>query len=231
MTRSRLVWTLFLSKLVHKEWVARPFFRHYLHQVLSRMSWKRPVMPEAGFVFRPWSIKPSKVRVVFVFSGCPYMNNKFNHGHALSAPMAGKSPGYPRSWCVLMKEYCDNLGFTRPTTSSLQAWVDKGIMLIYHIPITDGVRPDRYEEIGWEMLAYDTIAHLSDNREGIVFVFLGRTCWYLSARVDQTKHLVLRTPYPATTDGFAGCGIFTTILNYIGEDRYFFKLPTSKVKR
>ncbi len=156
------------------------------------------------------------------------MRPELNHGYAISVPKYGKSVRYPPPWWALMDEYSKNLGYSLPKSGSLESWYQRGIMLIYHLPVHDGVRKDRYMERGWEFLAYSTIQHLSDNREGLVFVFLGETTWYLSARVDQTKHLVLRTPYPSNMTKFRGCGLFTTILNYLGEGREFFKLPTSR---
>lgn len=190
----------------------------------------KAILPEAVFAFRPWSIDPQKVRVLFVVSGAPYLKPEQNHGYALSVPKYGKGIVYPKGWWALMDEYSENLVFTFPSSGSLESWHKKGIMMIYHVPVHDGKDTHIYEDKGWEMLAYDTVATLSDNRERMVFVFMGKTCWYLSSRVDESKHLVLRTPYPSNMTKFRGCGIFTTILSYLGEDRYFFKLPTSKVK-
>lgn len=220
---------LYRSKLIHRTWLLQlKFFRHYFQTpitVIKRR--KHEFNPEINVAMRPWSMDPDKVKVVFVFSGGPFLDRKLNHGLPISTPQFGKNVIYPSSWNHLVNEMCRSLDYTKPKHGSLAAWHDKGVMM-FNLVLTNNTRHHHaHDDIGWEYLAYDTIRYLSDNKKRIAFVFFGRSCWFLSRRVDEKKHLVLRVPYPSPLGkGLNGSNIFPTVLKYIREDRDFFRLPT-----
>lgn len=219
---------LYLSRLVHRRWLMElKFFRNYIQTPIATIvRRKHEFNPEINVALRPWLIPPKDVRVVFVFSGGPYMDRRMNHGWPVSSPSFDPNKRFPDSWSHLIKEQCTSLGYTRPKHASLASWQAKGVMMMNLVLTNNAKHPHSHEEIGWEYLVYDTIRHLSDNRERIAFVFFGSSCWFLSRRVDEKKHLVLRVAYPSSRKGFKNCNVFTTVLNYIREDRDFFRLPT-----
>lgn len=223
--------SLLLSRHVNlRWWKFGKFFRYRLDYCLDRMP-DRPVTPEAFFMFRPWKINPHTVRVVFVFSGGPFKNPKFNNGHPISMLSKSELPQIPPSYKAFVGEYSSNLRYTIPKHPTFASWQSKGIMMMYQLPFSDFTKKNKTPRKGWEYLAYDTCCALSDKRDKVAFVFIGKEVWPWSHAIDQSKHLVLRLPYPTNYSGFLGCDVFNTLLKFLNVDRSFFKLPTSKEKR
>lgn len=220
--------SLLLSRHVNKKWWSYgKFFKHRLDYCLDKMP-DKPVTPEAFFMFRPWKIDPRKVRVVFVVSGGPFKNTKFNNGHPISLLSKSELNQIPPSYKAFVGEYGNNLRYTIPKHQTFASWQTKGIMMMYQYPFWDYTKHNRTAIRGWEYLAYDTCCALSDKQDKVAFVFLGKGVWPWSYAIDESKHLVLRLPYPTNYSGFLGCKVFNTLLKFLGEDRNFFKLPTSK---
>ena len=65
---------------------------------------------------------------------------------------------------------------------------------------------------GWELFTDKVIDHLNREREGLVFLLWGSHAQKKGARVDTSRHLVLRAPHPSPLSahrGFLGCRHFS----------------------
>lgn len=73
---------------------------------------------------------------------------------------------------------------------------------------------------GWEAFTDAAIAALNDRREGLVFVLWGSYAQKKGAFIDETKHLVLKSPHPSPLSahrGFFGQHQFSKINQYLSQ--------------
>ena len=74
---------------------------------------------------------------------------------------------------------------------------------------------------GWEKLTDSAIRHLSQEREGIVFILWGAYAIAKRALIDEGKHLVLTAPHPSPLSahrGFFGSKPFSQANAYLQEN-------------
>jgi uracil-DNA glycosylase len=71
---------------------------------------------------------------------------------------------------------------------------------------------------GWERFTDAVIAHLSQQRQGLVFMLWGNYAQQKGRVIDRRKHLVLEAPHPSplsASRGFFGCGHFLKANQYL----------------
>lgn len=84
---------------------------------------------------------------------------------------------------------------------------------------------------GWEVFTDKVISHLSEQREGLIFMLWGRFAQDKAALIDRQKHYVLEAPHPSpfsARTGFFGCRHFSKsneILDKLGKGQIDWSVP------
>ncbi|AAM00744.1 uracil-DNA glycosylase [Panine betaherpesvirus 2] len=173
------------------------------------------VYPPPEHVHR-WSFlcSPERVRVVIVGQD-PYCDGSAS-GLAFGT-MMGKPP--PPSLNNVFREVARTVdGFRRPTWGCLDAWCQRGVLLLNTVFTVVHGQPGSHRHLGWQTLSGRVIRRLSELREHLVFMLWGaeaQSCEYL---IDRRRHLVLKACHPSpknTSKSFVGNDHFVLANAYL----------------
>lgn len=157
--------------------------------------------PPSNEIFNAFNSTPfDRVKVV-ILGQDPYHGAGQAHGLSFSV-----KPGVvpPPSLVNIYKEIHSDVGAPIPSHGFLQSWADQGVLLLNaSLTVAQGAAGS-HQGKGWERLTDAAIEALSRRREGLVFLLWGAYAQKKAALVDNSKHLVLKSPHPSPLSAHRG---------------------------
>lgn len=176
------------------------------------------VFPPKEDVLNAYNATPlEKVKVVLIGQD-PYHDVGQAHGLCFSVKKGVK---IPPSLVNIYKELNSDLGCDIPDHGCLQTWANQGVFLLNNVLTVRAHQPNSHKNHGWEQFTDATISVLNKQDRPIVFVLWGRDAEKKCEKLDNPKHLVLRTPHPSPFSahkGFFGSKPFSKINRFLVEN-------------
>lgn len=190
--------------------------------LIGRVQAAGEVYPEQ--VFAALHATPlTDVRVV-ILGQDPYHGPGQAHGLAFSVPHGVAIPPSLRN---IRKELQRDLGLVLPDHGSLQAWADRGVLLLNTVLTVSPGEAASHAGWGWESLTDALIAALAAQDQPIVFMLWGAHAQkkrpLIEAAVGAKHHLILQANHPSplsATRGpapFIGCGHFSLARRFLRD--------------
>jgi uracil-DNA glycosylase len=158
-----------------------------------------------------------QVKVV-ILGQDPYHGPGQAHGLAFSVPPGQAIPPSLRN---IRKELARDLGLTPPAHGCLQAWAERGVLLLNTVLTVEATQAASHAGWGWEVLTDALIAAVAADAHPCVFLLWGAHAQRKRALIEQATpqrkgaaHLILQANHPSplsATRGpapFIGCGHF-----------------------
>lgn len=133
---------------------------------------------------------------VIIFGQDPYHGPGQAHGMCFSV-QNGVYP--PPSLVNIFKELESDIpGFEKPKSGCLEKWANQGVLLLNSVLTVQRAQPNSHAGRGWERFT-DAVVHALNGREGpgLVFMLWGGYAKKKGARINPTKHLVLKSVHPS----------------------------------
>ncbi len=173
------------------------------------------VYPSAGRIFAAFDACPfDKVKVV-ILGQDPYHEPGQANGLCFSV---NDGTPLPPSLQNIYKEIADDTGTAPYPSGNLRRWSDQGVLLLNSTLTVGAGQAGSHQGRGWEEFTDAVIRHLSDEREGIVFLLWGNYARRKGASIDRSKHLVLESAHPSPLSahrGFFGNHHFSRANDYL----------------
>ncbi len=173
------------------------------------------VYPSAGRIFAAFDACPFyKVKVV-ILGQDPYHEPGQANGLCFSV---NDGTPLPPSLQNIYKEIADDTGVAPYPSGNLRRWSDQGVLLLNSTLTVGAGQAGSHQGRGWEEFTDAVIRHLSDEREGIVFLLWGNYARRKGASIDRSKHLVLESAHPSPLSahrGFFGNHHFSRANDYL----------------
>jgi uracil-DNA glycosylase len=179
----------------------------------------KEITPLRKDVFRAFSLPIDKIKVV-ILGQDPYPGAGVADGLAFST----STPIIPASLRNIFSEYCDDLGYPRPTSGDLTPWFHEGVLLLNTSLTTEVGSRDLHKSIGWQSLMSDVIEELASRK--VVAILWGNSAKRFGRAFPQKIESVHPSPLSAHR-GFFGSKPFTRanfMLADIGVDPVSWKL-------
>ncbi len=191
--------------------------REYL---ASRKQKKAVVFPHSSNWFNAFSLTPRDDVKVVILGQDPYHGPGQAHGLSFSVPQGVK---VPPSLLNIYKEIDADLGngdamLANCRSGCLTDWAKQGVFLLNSVLTVEQGQAAAHQGRGWETFTDSVIAHLSSEREQLVFLLWGSYAQKKGQIIDAKKHLVLKSPHPSPLSahrGFLGCRHFSQTNNYL----------------
>jgi uracil-DNA glycosylase len=201
---------------LHPEWLdvlAPEFEQAYMQRLraflLERSRAGAVVYPPGKLIFSALDSTPlSKVKVV-ILGQDPYHGPGQAHGLCFSV-QSGLRP--PPSLVNIFKEIHDDLGHPVPDHGSLQAWADRGVLLLNAVLTVERGNAGAHQGKGWETFTDAVVRAVNERRENVVFLLWGSQARKKGGDIDGQRHKVLTAPHPSplsASRGFLGCRHFS----------------------
>jgi uracil-DNA glycosylase len=163
------------------------------------------IYPPMDSVFHALDAVPlDQVRVV-ILGQDPYHGPGQAHGLSFSVQ---KGVRIPPSLVNIYREIEDDLGIAPPKHGCLDAWARQGGLLLNSVLTVERGRPASHQGKGWERFTDAVIRLVSDKAEPSVFMLWGAYAKKKASRVDESRHLVIRTSHPSPMHDSAHKGFF-----------------------
>jgi len=103
----------------------------------------------------------------------------------------------PPSLINIFKELQTDLGIPIPVNGNLERWADQGVLLLNATLTVRAHQAGSHQNKGWEQFTDAVIKHISDQKEGVVFLLWGGYAKRKGQKIDRAKHLVLTSGHPS----------------------------------
>ena len=175
------------------------------------------IYPPVSRIFAALDATPFEDARVVILGQDPYHGPGQAHGLCFSV-----QPGVsvPPSLQNVYKELQRDLGIAPPGHGYLQAWADRGVLLLNSVLTVEDGRAGAHAGKGWEGFTDHIVETLGREREHLVFMLWGSYAQKKGAVIDPRRHRVLKAPHPSPLSahrGFLGCGHFSAANEYLGR--------------
>lgn len=192
------------------------FSELYFHDITRFLAKQTTaIYPSIGKIFDSLNACAFEEVKVVILGQDPYHDDGQAMGLSFSVPSGFKLPS---SLLNIFKELESDLGIARSTSGDLTPWATQGVLLLNAVLTVRPHEPNSHQGKGWERFTDFVIRLISDRSENVVFLLWGKFAEKKASRVNQKKHLVLKSAHPSglsASRGFFGCKHFSKTNEYL----------------
>jgi uracil-DNA glycosylase len=193
----------------------KPYMIGLVSFIENERSKGKIIYPKDKEVFEALKLTPfEKVKVV-ILGQDPYHGEGQAHGLCFSVKKGIKPPP---SLINIFKELKDDLKIHPPQHGCLESWAKEGVLLLNSVLTVEAGKAGSHHGKGWEQFTDKIIEILNEKKTNLVFILWGGPAQKKASRVDQNKHLVLKSAHPSPLSvyrGFLGSKPFSKTNNYL----------------
>jgi uracil-DNA glycosylase len=141
-----------------------------------------------------------KVKVV-ILGQDPYHGEGQAHGLCFSVQ---HGVAVPPSLVNIYKELREDVGLTPPQHGNLTDWAKQGVLLLNTVLTVEAGKAGSHQGRGWELFTDRIVELLSEHRKNLVFILWGTPAQKKAAKVDPTKHHLLKSVHPSPLSAYRG---------------------------
>lgn len=194
---------------------AKPYFGTLVNFVKEEYT-TRTVYPPGKLIFNAFSHCSFENTKVVILGQDPYHGAGQANGLCFSV---NDGIQIPPSLVNIFKEIKEDLGKPLPRSGNLERWAKQGVLLLNATLTVRASEAGSHQGKGWETFTDAVIKHISDEKEGVVFLLWGAYAQKKGEVINARKHLVLKARHPspmsANNGGWFGCKHFSQANNYL----------------
>ena len=175
------------------------------------------IFPRSDLWFNALNSTPLDQVKVVILGQDPYPTP--GHAHGLCFSVLPDVRPIPKSLINIYRELKDDMGIDN-SHGNLQSWADQGVLLLNSVLTVESGRPNAHQGKGWERFTDHVISVVNQQPRPIVFVLWGGYAQKKGAVIDNTRHLVIRSPHPSPLSayrGFFGSRPFSRINQFLKQ--------------
>lgn len=199
----------------------KPYFAELKQFIVTEIEAGKKIFPPPDRIFAAFDHVPFDQVKVVILGQDPYHGVGQANGLCFSVVDGVKQPPSLQN---IFKELHADVGMEIPQSGNLEKWAKQGVLLLNSILTVQAHQAASHQKKGWEEFTDSVISHLSQDREGIVFLLWGKYAQQKGTVIDTSKHFVLQSAHPSpfsAHSGFFGCQHFSKtnkILEEQGKD-------------
>eukprot|EP00033_Pygsuia_biforma_P000373 GCRY01000447.1.p1 GENE.GCRY01000447.1~~GCRY01000447.1.p1 ORF type:complete len:272 (+),score=34.14 GCRY01000447.1:156-971(+) len=216
----------FESLLREPSWapILHPLFsankgKELLKALNSEYTSKKVIFPPKEDIFTAFNSCPLKKVKVVVLGQDPYHDYNQAHGLAFSVRKGIKLP--PSLDNIYKELEADIEGFKRPKHGCFEKWAKQGVLLLNDVLTVEAHKAASHSKFGWQQITDGVVKALNSQRKNLVFLLWGAPAQKKGAKIDASKHLILKCPHPSPLSafrGFFGCKHFSKTNDYLRQN-------------
>lgn len=178
----------------------KPYYKH-LRQFLIEEYKTNTVYPDMYSIFNALHYTDYDDVKAVILGQDPYHGP--NQAHGLSFSVRRGVPA-PPSLVNIYKEMKDDLGLPIPSHGCLEKWAKQGVLLLNTVLTVRAGEANSHRDMGWEEFTDHIIKILNERDRPMVFILWGAPAIRKESMIDQTKHLVVKSPHPSPLSAYRG---------------------------
>lgn len=188
----------------------------------------KTIYPEIDEVFSALNKTDFHDVKVVIIGQDPYHGPGQAHGMCFSVKPGVK---IPPSLVNIYKELENDLGIAPAKHGYLEHWAKQGVLLLNTVLTVEESKAHSHAKKGWEKFTDKIIQLINEERDNVVFLLWGSPAQKKAAKVDPSRHFILKCPHPSPLSayrGFLGSGHFSKTNEFLiskGLKEIDWKLP------
>ena len=159
------------------------------------------IYPQNDDIFAALNLTPFDQVKVVILGQDPYHGPNQAHGLSFSVKPGVK---VPPSLVNIFKELESDLKITPAKNGILTQWAQQGVLLLNNVLTVEDGQAGSHHLKGWEQFTAKIIELLNEKKENLVFILWGSPAQKKAAKVDETKHFVLKSVHPSPLSSYRG---------------------------
>lgn len=159
------------------------------------------IYPVNDDIFAALNLTPFDQVKVVILGQDPYHGPNQAHGLSFSVKPGVK---IPPSLVNIFKELKTDMGIEAPQDGMLKSWAEQGVLLLNNVLTVEDGKAGSHHLKGWEKFTDKIIEVLNEKKENLVFILWGSPAQKKAAKVDETKHFVLKSVHPSPLSSYRG---------------------------
>lgn len=196
------------------------FSEMYFHDLTKFLSKQSNVFPAMHQIFNALNLCPFGSIKVVILGQDPYHDEGQAMGLSFSIP--ADRTKLPSSLLNIFKEVESDVGIVRAgKNGDLTRWAKNGVLLLNSVLTVKPHTPNSHAGKGWERFTDYIVKQINSRLTNVVFLLWGKFAEKKAARVDKSKHCVLKAPHPSglsASRGFWGCRHFSKANAFLLEN-------------
>jgi len=192
----------------------KPYFEQLVDFVKDEYK-KYRIFPPGKLIFNAFNLCPLTELKVVIIGQDPY--HEFGQAHGLAFSVLD-GVQIPPSLLNIYKEINDDIGKQPPSSGNLTRWAQQGVLLLNATLTVREHYAGSHQKKGWEQFTDAVIRRVSENKQHVAFILWGSYAQSKAQLIDNTKHLVLKSPHPSPLSahrGFFGNHHFSLVNNFL----------------
>jgi len=205
-------WMPFLGEEFNK-----PYMQELFQFLAQEKKQGKNVFPDEEHILEAFRLTPFNQVKVVILGQDPYHGMGQAHGLAFSVRKGVKPPP---SLVNIFKELQSDMNCLTPTHGCLESWAKQGVLLLNTVLTVEESKAGSHHKKGWEHFTDKVIEVLNERKDHLVFIIWGSPAQKKASRVDEKKHLVLKSVHPSPLSyyrGFLGSKPFSQANAYLKE--------------
>ena len=177
----------------------------------------KTIYPAEEDIFCAFNQTPFDQVKVVIIGQDPYHGPDQAHGLSFSVRPGVKVPPSLRN---IYKELHEDMGVEIPEHGYLIDWAKQGVLMLNTVLTVEAGKAGSHHKKGWEKFTDKVIEVLNEEKENLVFFLWGSPAQKKGAKVDESKHLILKSVHPSPLSsyrGFFGSKPFSKANEYLKE--------------
>ena len=153
------------------------------------------IYPPINLIFNAFNKTSWDNCKVVIIGQDPYHGEGQAMGLCFSVPKGIKTP--PSLQNIYKELEKDIKGFKNPGHGDLTKWANEGVLLLNTSLTVKAANANSHSKIGWIAFTDAVIDVLNKEKDNLVFILWGANAIEKETKIDQTKHLILKSPHPS----------------------------------
>ncbi|EKD24849.1 MAG: Uracil-DNA glycosylase [uncultured bacterium (gcode 4)] len=198
---------------------AKPYFLDIKNFLLKEEELGHIVYPLWLDVFNAFNLTPFDQIKVVILGQDPYHGEWEAHGLCFSVQEGVKLPGSLKN---IFKELNADIWMSIPTKWDLTHRAKQWVFLLNASLTVQKDVANSHKSIGWHTFTDAVIKHISDKKEGVIFLLRWAFAQNKKELIDTSRHFILETSHPSWLSvyrWFAGCKHFSKVNEILKSQR------------
>ena len=161
----------------------------------------KTIYPKQVDIFSALDLCPFNELSVVILGQDPYHGAGQAHGLSFSVPDTIQAPPSLRN---ILKELESDLSKNPIVENDLSSWTKQGVLLLNSVLTVEESKPGSHANKGWEDFTDHVIQEISERKKNCVFILWGAYAQKKEPLIDESKHLVLKSPHPSPLSSYRG---------------------------
>jgi uracil-DNA glycosylase len=195
--------------------LTKPYMLELMNFLESEKLAGKIIFPPENLIFEAFRLTPFENVKVVILGQDPYHGQGQAHGLAFSVQPGVK---LPPSLVNILRELQEDLAAQSPESGSLEKWAREGVLLLNTVLTVEEGKPGSHHQKGWETFTDKVVEILNEKKNHLVFILWGSPAQKKALRVDEKKHLIIKSVHPSPLSvyrGFYGSKPFSRTNQYL----------------